>query len=48
MMAMMESSNPSMQPGASQGPQLNPGEQEAVGESLQNVAKAVAAEVKKK
>jgi len=51
MIAMMQSANPAMfpaAPAAPQGPQLNPGEQEAVGESLQNVAKAVVTEVKKK
>jgi len=37
-----------MFPAAPQGPQLNLGEQEAVGESLQNAAKAVVTEVKKK
>lgn len=50
-MTMMQASNPGMFPGAPnapQGPQLNPGEEEAVGESLQNVARAVATGLKKK
>ncbi len=51
-MTMMQAANPAMFPGAAQsglqGPQLNPGEEEAVGESLQNVAKAIATSLKKK
>jgi hypothetical protein len=39
MMSMMQPANPAMFPEAPQGPQLDPGEQKAVGESLQNVAK---------
>jgi len=37
-----------MVPAAPQGSQLNPVEHEAVGESLQNVARAVVTEVRKK
>jgi len=51
MIAMMQSGNPATfpaAPAAPQGVQLNPGEQEAVGEALQNAAKAVLAEMKKK
>jgi hypothetical protein len=37
-----------MVPAAPQGSQLKPGEHEALGESLQNVARAVVTEVRKK